>query len=135
MFQQQQVPLAVLIVSISSVCINIFLLAIFVQYFLYNNYSNVSQYSPASSVSSSAAGIIVGAVVSVIFLIIFCILIFTVPFCICCCLGVGVGAASRRSPTTRVVAHPPAYPAGGYPGQREYQQYPGYPQPNPPTQY
>ena len=158
-------------------------------YSLFNSDVSTTTSSTCSTDSSVSAGTIAGAVVGVIFGIIFCILIFTVPFCICCCLGVGVGASSRRSPITRVVAHPttttttavitteetntsnfsptkqdpppsyfqpppqenpyptayptqpgypqqpPGYPAGGYPGQSEYQQYPGYPQPYPPTQY
>ena len=50
-----------------------------------------------------SAGVIAGIVIGSIVCLIICIIIFTSPFCICCCLGVGVGATGRSRPYTRVV--------------------------------
>ncbi len=64
-----------------------------------------------------AAAIAIAFIVGFIVCCGLCILAVTLPFCICCCLGVGIGASMGRSgrPKTTVVAQQ-------YPGQQSYPQ-------------
>ena len=71
-----------------------------------NNYISLSLFHAVSA----STGVIIGSVVAAVFIGI-CILVFTVPFCICCCLRGGRICTSSNheyKPRTTVVAIPNA---------------------------